>query len=226
GFAVQAENPLAKLVGNRGSDTGFSTRSCSINRVVQEDKVTMSDIMAFDSGTGSLYELNENTLRLVLGTIGDNYWEGNCKYFQLQTAFFVFKPERIKRAQLIRAKYDDWMQVHVSDNGEWKHVWNGPYGTWTGASSNVPGNCELSTEWDNNPNVDFTNLLKTEGQKVFRTRVLVGGKGEGYLLGQIELDTQCRVKPDEIIDQCQAYANNHKCTLVEEKVNGVLTFSN
>ena len=226
GFAVQGESPLANIVGNNGSDTGFTNRSCAINRIVQEDKVTLEDIVAFDSGVGSLYEISENKLRLVLGTIGDNYWSGNCSYYSLETAFYVYKPERVVKATLSRAKYDDWMQVHINQDGNWNHVWNGPHGTWTNPSGNVPGRCELEQSWDQPLSVNFTNLFTTPGQKRFRVRVEVSGSGEGYLLGEIELDTQCKMKPDEIVDSCQVYETNDKCTLVEEKVNGVTTFSN
>lgn len=226
GFSAKNSNPLARKIESTSVDIGHKVQSCSINRIVREEKVSMDDIITFETGTGSLYPIDDNKLRLVMGRIGNNYWSGRCDYFTLETNFFVLRPDRIKKASLSNAQYDDWMQVHIFQDGGWAHVWNGPYGTWTSATDPVPGNCELGTNWNQTLNVDFTHLFKTAGSKRFRSRVEVSGDGEGYLLGEIEIDTDCKVIPDEIVDNCQSMRNSSQCTLVEELVNGVLTFSN
>lgn len=226
GFAAQNESDLYGQLSNNASDEGFQTRSCSVQRVLREDRVTAGDIVSFDSGTGGLYEIDSDTLRIILGEVGDNYWTGQCSYKSLQTRFFVHRPDRIRSARLKRAKFDDWMQVHVVQGGQYQHVWNGPYGTWKSASGNVPGDCELETNWDQNLNVDFENTLAEEGPVVFKVRVQVSGDGEGYVLGDIDLDTSCTIKPDTFADTCSAYQSNDKCSLVEETVDGVTTFRN
>lgn len=227
GFSAQGQNPLYSKVASTAQDTGFEYRQCTINRSVVEDEVSTQDIIAFDSGTGSLYEVGNNKMRIVLGKIGDDYLHGNCSYSTMESNFFVKRPERIIRASIKRAVFDDWIQVHVIQDGQFTHVWNAPYGNWTSPTANVPGNCELNTSWDmDNINVNFASAFSREGQVKFRTRIEVSGDGEGYVLGELELDTSCRIKPDEFANTCALYEQNDKCTLVSEDVDGVSTFSN
>jgi len=227
GFAAQENSPLYEQLSATAKDEGFENRVCRIQRVVEEDRVSSRDIISFDSGSGAIYELDYDTLRVVLGRIGNNYWSGNCVYKTLTTNFFVHRPDRIKSAKIKRSVFDDWIQIHTVSDAGYEHVWNGPYGTWTSPTAGVPGNCELKTSWDKSGlSIDFESALATEGQVEFRVRVAVAGSGEGYALGEIDYDTSCRVLPDQIIDTCGHYKNNDKCTLVEESVDGVKTFLN
>lgn len=204
----------------------FEYRTCTINRSMQQEDYDISDIIAYDSGTGGLVKTSDDTLRIILGQIGDNYWSGYCDYRTITTNFYIFQPERIKSAVLRNAQFDDWLQVHVVNDGEYEHVWNGPYGNWTDPTALVPGACELNTSWNVNPNVNFTHLLSNIGQTQFRIRAEVAGDGEGYVLGDIEVDTSCKVLPDDIADTCTIYQSNSDCTLLEETADGVKTFSN
>lgn len=227
GFSAREKSPLYNLISNSANDLGFETRSCSITRIVEEDRVSLNDIISFDSGTGGIYPLGDDRLRIVLGQVGDNYWDGNCSYFTLNANFYVSRPDRIISAQLKEAHFDDWMQVHIEKDGNYSHIWNGPYGTWTHPTANVPGACELSTSWVmDNLNVDFKHALANQGRVRFRVRVEVSGSGEGYVLGEIRVNSSCKMKPDRIIDTCEIYRTNNKCTLLSEEVDGVGTIKN
>ncbi|QYK83433.1 hypothetical protein IBG34_23450 (plasmid) [Aeromonas media] len=88
----------------------------------------------------------------------------------------------------------------------------------------VPGQCELSTEWDFSPNLNFKQHFANDGPVTFRTRVAVGGDGEAYALLKITADTSCRAGAESVFDGCRAYADDTQCTLIEESVDGVKTF--
>lgn len=226
GFQAQKNSPLYQQLSASANDVGFESRSCRIQRITREDKVSTSDIVSFDSGAGGIYEIDSDTLRIVLGRIGDNYWDGNCVYKTLSTNVFVHRPDRIISATFTRAVFDDWLQIHTVANDSYEHVWNGPRGTWSNPTSGVPDSCELSTSWDQTFNADFRGALRNVGQVEFRVRVAVAGSGEGYVFGEIDLDPSCKVLPDQIDDQCGYYQNNEKCSLLEETVDGVKTFTN
>lgn len=225
GAAQSGSSPLFNTVKQSAlaQDTKFQMNSCTVTRDVPLDEVTLNDIIAFDGGVGGLYPNGSSLLDVVLGRVGDNYWHGGSgKYFSVSTNFFVKRPDRIKKARLIRAIFDDWIQVKVRD----KYIWSGPYNNWN-YNGPVPGPTELNTSWNQTPNVDFTSILTKEAGPVeFYTRVLVGGDGEGYSYAQIEVDSSCKLEADVIKNSCRQYEIDNKCILVEEKVDGVVTFSN
>ena len=226
GFEAQSNSPLYELLSASARDEGFENRTCRIQRIVEEDKVSSRDIISFDSGEGAIYEIDQNTLRVVLGRIGNNYWRGDCDYKTLSTNLYVHRPDRITKAVFKRAVFDDWLQIHTHSEGNFNHLWNGPRGNWSTPTGGVPDSCELGTSWDQNINVDFLPSLSAVGQIEFRVRVAVDGNGEGYALGEIDYDTSCKILPDEIMDNCGHYANSDHCSLLEETVDGVKTFTN
>jgi hypothetical protein len=192
-----------------------------MQRVVPLDEVNANSIVEFVAGSGGSVSCGNGCIRLTLGTVGNDYWQGHCSYFQEHASFNVYRPDRIRSATLVRAKYDDWMQVTM--NGV--PIWNGPRGTWN-STGPVPGPCELDSSWDQYPNVNFTSLLTTPGIVDFGTRTEVSGNGEGFALVELQLDTECKVLPDQITDTCLALAADSTCDLEEEKVDGVTTFDN
>lgn len=148
-----------------------------------------------------------------IGKVGDNYWSGYCTEYSQQTEFEVVSPGAIKSAKLIRAKWDDYMQVYVGEpGGNYEKVWQGPYGKFpekrTRTVSGRGGEreityytepCELSTSWDKNPGVDLTPYFKgvDPGDVVrFKVRVSVAGKGEGYGRIRIRYDTDDAITQD------------------------------
>jgi hypothetical protein len=229
GFAAQENSSLYNIIKNSPatSEDSYQYKDCSIQRVVKEERVEFTDIISFDNGSGGIVKTDEDTLRLVIGRQGNNYWSGNCAYYTERSRFFVHKPDRIRSAVLKKATFDDWMQIHLlGPKGDYSHVWNGPYGNWTDPDAPVPGRCELSTSWQQVPNKDFKPLLSEIGPVEFRVRAEVSGGGEAYVLGDIDVDISCRVQDDQITDNCNTYQSNDQCTLFEEKVDGVTTFSN
>ncbi|WP_303745460.1 conjugal transfer protein TraN [Enterobacter hormaechei] len=194
--------------------------NCDVTRTVPLDEVNLNEIIAFDGGEGTVQQCGPDCLQLVMGKIGNNYWNGYCKYYEVESKFFVKKPDRIKSATLVEVQYDDWMQMWVSN----EVVWNGPYGNWTDMGP-VPGNCQLNTSWKQTPNLDFTKYLNKEGPVTFKLRVEVYDGGEGYARVNLKADLSCKAGQDYITNTCTAYEQDKGCQLVDETVDGVKTFT-
>ncbi|MCZ6149275.1 conjugal transfer protein TraN [Cronobacter sakazakii] len=194
--------------------------NCDITRNVNLDEPKLNEIIAFDGGSGSVQQCGQDCLQLVLGRLGDNYWSGTCKYYEVESNFFIKDHTRIVSATLVSAVFDDWMQLWAGD----KVVWSGPYNNWNDAG-NVPGKCELNTSWKQNPNVDFQQYLNKDGPVKFKIRVEVSGDGEGYALARIKADLSCREGDEYISNTCKAYEQDKECQLIDETVDGVKTFS-
>lgn len=194
--------------------------SCDINRTVNLDEPKLNEIIAFDGGAGSVQQCGSDCLQLVLGRLGDNYWSGSCKYFEVQSNFFIKDHTRIASATLVNAVFDDWMQLWASD----KVVWSGPYNNWNDAGP-VPGACELGKSWNMTPNTDFKKYLNKNGQVNFKIRVEVSGEGEGYAMVRLKADLSCREGEEYMSNTCTAYEQDQNCQLIDETVDGVKTFT-
>lgn len=196
-------------------------RQCTENRMPIIDSAKLSEIISLDSGSGGVGYCGPDCLMLTLGRIGDNYWNGWCTDYYLNSRFYIQRPDRIKSAVLEKAIFDDWIQV-TADN---QYIWSGPYNNWLD-SGPVPGPCELNTSWNLSPNIDFTAKLKKKGIVDFQVRVSVSDKGEGYAFAKVKADLTCRdTRTDNLSNSCTAYQADPECTLIEEKVDGVTTFS-
>ncbi|MCB5162655.1 conjugal transfer mating pair stabilization protein TraN [Marinomonas algarum] len=134
---------------------------------------------------------------LWIGRVGDNYWGGYCSIYEAYTEVKIVNPSAITSAKLVRAKWDDYMQVWVGEPGKEVKVWQGP-------NNNFPpetgGRCELSTSWDRNPNVDLTRYFKNADPNSvmrFKIRVSVAGAGEGFGKIRVNYDPSQAVIRDE-----------------------------
>ena len=215
--SVTDEVYQAIAVSPAASQSELTSVSCDIRRSVAMDETNISDIIDYDGGAGSISPCGIDCLQLVLGQIGDNYWVGNCDIYEHNVRFNVLRPERIISATLIRAVWDDWIQIRANAD----LIWSGP-DPWTGTGL-PPGSCELATSWDRSLSVDFTPSLAAGGPVDFNVRVAVAGNGEGYAYARLQVDTECRLAPDVVADTCVAYQNDSACSLQDEVVDGVQT---
>ncbi|MBB6117752.1 hypothetical protein F4826_004731 [Rahnella inusitata] len=219
--AKQSSSAYNAIVGGSlNPDESYDLKSCEINRNVALDEPKLNEVIQFDGGEGSVQTCGTDCLQLVLGKLGDDYWSGSCKYYEVKSNFIVKNPARISSATLINAQFDDWMQLWKDD----KVIWNGPYGTWNDAG-NVPGKCELGTSWNMSPNLDFKQYLSQAGPVQFKIRVEVSGDGEGYALVRIKADLSCKEGQEYTSNTCTAYEQDNSCQLVDEQVDNVTTFN-
>ncbi len=208
-YQLMTDSPAA-------TQSNLTTVSCDIRRSVAMDETGLNDIIDYDGGSGSISPCGSDCLQLVLGRIGDNYWgPSNCAIFEHNVRFNVLRPQRVLKATLIRAVWDDWIQVRANAD----LIWSGP-NPWSGFG-NPPGRCELKTSWDRALNVDFTRSLQVQGPADFNIRVAVAGHGEGYAYARVTVDTACYLQDDLILDGCRAYQADTDCSLQSETVDGV-----
>ncbi len=202
---------------NKGSATEL--RSCTISRSVPVNELTLADIILPMGGTGAVQSCGNNCIRVVLGRVGDNYWAGSCAIYEENYKVFITKPEFIERATLVRAIWDDYIQVWIGGS----KVYNGPNANFPPETA---GACELSTSWNLNPNVDVTPYFKQAGVIDTRIRVSVTGGGEGYAYVEVRVNNLCEQSADVLTDNCTVLATDPDCSLQEEEVDGVLTYHN
>lgn len=221
-FATAPTNSTYDILttGSAASQDTSTYQTCEIRRNITMNETTLNDIINYNSGSGEVTPCGPSCLKLVLGTVGDDYWAGSCTDYYHSVSFDVLQPSRIISATLKKAVWDDWIQVRANSN----LIWSGPY-PWVG-SGPVPGACELKTSWNQNPNIDFTSELLSGGTVDFDIRVNVSGAGEGYAYAEVEVDTACYLNPEFISDSCNAFAVDPDCDLLEEDVDGVQTFKN
>jgi transcription initiation factor IIF auxiliary subunit len=170
---------------------------------------------------------NYNYPELTIGTIADNYWGGHCAVYDRNTSFNVKNIEAINEFKIVRAGFDDYIQITFND----RIVYVGPDG---GTSLEVVerdvivndayrdrrGNhheavtrkekrinngisdsgCERNTNWNNELNIDLKPYLK-EGVNNLHIRVIVSGAGEGWV--KIHAKQNCCTDfSDEWVDDC------------------------
>lgn len=146
-------------------------------------------ILKHHSGPYNILPLDEDSINVWIGTIGDNYWVGSCAIYEQVNEFVVVNPAAIKKVTLTYAKWDDYMQIWIGKAGLEQKVWSGPNNNFPPETA---GPCELNTSWVQNPNIDITNQFLSaisEGDVVrFKIRVSVTGGGEGFARLQIDYD--------------------------------------
>ncbi|GLR77540.1 conjugal transfer protein TraN [Azospirillum oryzae] len=160
------------------------SRNCTLQHTYK------AGIINHKSGPLNLASCGDGCLYIWIGTVGDNYWQGNCTIFEEAIEVDVFNPDAVISATVDYAKWDDYMQILMKG----QKVWSGP-------DSNFPpetvGNCENGVSWQRNLSVDVTSYFKTKGPLEFRTRTSVTGKGEGYARLKVIYDPKKVLAVDE-----------------------------
>jgi hypothetical protein len=140
---------------------------------------------------------------LTFGTIKDNIWPGKCDEHRITTSFDIKNRDLIEEFTLTEVAFDDYLQIKIND----QLIFNGPYGGykleikeveqhedfWSKHISsritrkvkqvdtgNGQYNCELHTDWRQQPNIDLLPYLK-EGSNKIEVLVLVYGWGEFWM---------------------------------------------
>jgi hypothetical protein len=219
--ANQAADPDSyySMVTTSFSDKGTTSgvQSCTVSRSVPVREVNLADIIVPAGGTGAVQMCGADCIRLILGRQGDNYWGGNCAIHEENYRVYVNEPGMIRKATLVRAIWDDYIQVWIGG----AKVYNGP-------NANFPpetgGSCELGTSWNMGLNQDVTPYFRQAGVVDTRIRVSVTGGGEGYAFVEVRVNNLCQALDDIITDNCLALEADSNCQLQEETVDGVRTW--
>lgn len=165
--------------------------TCTVNHIYD------AGVIAHHSGPFNIQPLDADSMQIWIGQIGDDYWSGNCSIFEAVTEYKVINPSAIVNARLDYAKWDDYIQIYAGPAGSEQLIWTGPDGNFPPETS---GACELSTSWEENPNINVTNVFRnaSPGDVIrFRIRVSVTGGGEGYARIQLDYDPNQVVMQDD-----------------------------
>jgi len=208
-------NQLSQNIG-----TSSTPVQCQVVRSVTMHELGLNDIIMPQDGTGQVRQCGPSCLEIVLGRIGDNYWCASCAIFEEYYNVFVQHPERIQRATLVRAKWDDRIQVWIGGS----KVWSGPNSDNT-FPPEAPGRCELSTSWDWGLNVDVTDNFRHYGTVNTKIRVSVAGCGEGFAIIRVTVNDLCEIHED-VTNTCSSLESDSNCRLRDEQVDGVYTYRN
>lgn len=139
-------------------------------------------VVEYVSGQPNYQSCGVGCLYIWVGTVGDNYWEGNCRVYEEYTRFRVINKGAIKSAVIEQATFDDYFQIYFNNNLIWTHT-PGVFPPETN------GSCERGTSWQVNPNENVTAQFQTADDVItFKTRTSVTGGGEGYARIKIEYD--------------------------------------
>lgn len=156
----------------------------------REEKITLVHeyevgVIKHNSGAMNLAPCGDGCMRMWIGTVGNDYWSGWCTIYEESMSVEVLQPSKITQAKITYAKFDDWFQIYLNKN----KVYNGPYPDQFPPETH--GECELSTSWEVNPNVNVTENFRNVGAGsvlFFKTRTSVAGNGEGFARLELHYD--------------------------------------
>ena len=139
-------------------------------------------IVEYVSGQPNYQSCGKGCLLVWVGTVGDNYWGGNCKIYEEFTSFKILNADAVISAVIEYAKFDDYFEIHIDDKLAWSHT-PGVFPPQTA------GACERGTSWQTNPGKNVTAPFKEQDNIItFKTRTSVTGGGEGYARIKITYD--------------------------------------
>jgi len=177
----QLESELMCDVNNNCIYTykSFNPMGISLERTCKTVYVPYSCIVQPLGGSGfstSVSPCGEGCYDFSIGIVGDNYWGGWCTIYSATQLFAVNEPDMITNVSLIRAKWDDYMQIFINDS----LVWCGPDHCSNPGKLPDGAACERWTSWDWGLNENLTDYFRQKGTIVVKTVVEVAGRGEGY----------------------------------------------
>lgn len=139
-------------------------------------------VVEYVAGQPNYQSCGVGCLYIWVGTVGNDYWGGNCRIYQEFTRFRVLNKDAILSAVIEQATFDDYFEIYFNESLLWTHT----PGKFPPETS---GDCERNTSWQVNPNANITEQFKNDSDVItFKTRTSVSGRGEGYARIRITYD--------------------------------------
>lgn len=138
-------------------------------------------LIKLEGGSGTIQSCGDGCLDLIVGQAGNDYWHGDCTIFEQTLSLELENAPAIISATLAEVHWDDYMQLYVAG----QEIWHDPTGNFPPETG---GTCDLLTSWQATPNLDVTNVFSHNGAVDMKTRVSVGGGGEGWARIRIQYD--------------------------------------
>ncbi|MDW7710096.1 MAG: hypothetical protein SCH98_06445 [Deferrisomatales bacterium] len=203
--------------------TGASRSTCTVERSVTLEEVTLADILEDRGGTEGSFTpsidpvTGQPYVRWVLGRYTSSSWMPNNSIVDQIREVYIARPERITRAVLTEVRSDDTTLVVLGGTVVYGQPWMCGY-DGTGCSLSA-GN--LLTY----PDLDLTAHFRSPGLLEGNARVFVGRNGEGYAVIRIEVEESCEPR-EAVANGCAGFEADPACTLGGETVDGVVTVRN
>ena len=174
-----------------------------------------------------------------IGKVGDNYWSGSCSIYEEFTEIKVVNPAAITQATLIRAKWDDYMQIKYDPSKAIiKDEWS-PDSCIESATGVVDGFAEGSLTCVDDPR-DAEGCTYTNGIKICEDslkpspipgipnlckKVAVDAdfdfyKGDMECYTDVNGEEQCPVNEGGNLNTCQQYEENPQCGFISSECVG------
>lgn len=202
------------------ADSQTTVQTCSIKRSVTLNDVPLDQIII--PGTGGYSVCGADCVDLK--TTVSYRRGGNCTWASDTASATLFRPDLLLSATLEFVGFDDFSQVFISDGvGGETEIFNG----MNVHSGGGHGACDGARYWNFYPGTDLVpNITANPTNEIrFRQALLYGGSGAGNATIRLRFDNQCKVDPNEPInDGCQSIAQDPDCKLMEENVDGVVTY--
>ena len=223
-FAASTGDSVFGLVKDipTGDDLALLTRSCRIERQVTLDELLSSDVVARVTSAPEYFETacvgDADCFTFHLGPGEDNVIRGpdSCFYVTKELVWMIDRLDRLTEATLIDASYED--QIAVSINGALVFSTGGFDGV------NHPSDCQVDDQFHALINRSIKPSLRV-GRNVLKMVIAVKKKGSGVLRGRIRYEPGCDLV-ESIADTCGTYADDDRCGIDGETVDGVPTFRN
>lgn len=185
------------------------------------------------TASGATYN-KDYTISIKLGNDKQNSLiGGNCVVMSaFSGSITVQNKDAIKKVTLKRVTYDDYGRIYFNSTPIWgtemPPLDYTPYYKGNPEWAGVPGKCERSTQWEDNPNSDvtaaFMSELETHGNNInYHMDVVVGGKGKGYAELIVEYDPKKAIVSDSWTPpECITAANaSSKYASVDNKCSSI-----
>ncbi len=202
------------------ADSQTTVQTCSINRSVTLQDVPLDQIIIPGIGGYSICGTDCVDLKTTVAYRRG----GNCTWASDSASATLFRPDLLVSATLDFVGFDDFAQVFLSDgSGGETEIYNG----LNVNSGGGHGACDGARYWNFYPGTDLMPYITANptSEIRFRQALLYGGSGAGNATIRLRFDNQCKISPNEPInDGCQSIAQDPDCKLMEEDVDGVLTY--
>ncbi len=223
-FSSASTDPVSNLVQNIsvGANTGLVTNNCVVERQVTLDEIVSTDVVSLVTATAPYRVVpitdNPNAFAFEFGDNTDNGIDvsGGCNLIHHQLVYNIGEFEKLNEARFNLGFYEDQIAIRV--NGDLIFGTDG----FDGLSD--PADCQINDQSSVTINTHFLDNLQP-GTNTIDFYIAVKDRGSGQITGHFLYDTECDLVED-IRSTCDAYANDDRCLLFEETVDGVNTWHN
>jgi hypothetical protein len=154
-------------------ESKICSRLAGVNEAIPKMKTLIDGVCIGIVDSDIEYMFDRDLKQLTVGSIGDNYWGGECKEYKRYITLLVENSEKLKSFKITEVGFDDWIDLRINS----KVFYQSPY--------QLPPNCELGTSFITHPHIELKQEIQ-EGLNQMKMKVVVTGGGEGWFKVQLD----------------------------------------